>query len=289
MVWLGFLAIGFTMFILSDITRIFMHTPALRYQVTITTIVVTILVGVYSLLNVARGPHIKELSIHSTRLTTSTPITLVQLTDLHLNLMTSPGWLKNVVTTTNNLQPDIIVITGDLIESDLTKRQDLCALLRQLRAKHGIYAISGNHEDYAGLQVFEQVAREAGIAIIDNQTVATGAGIELIGISDRPANPPYLTTIVPSSSTFSVLLSHRPDVFDRARTKGISLQLSGHTHAGQIPPMDAIVYCAFKYPKGLYEKDGATLYTNPGTGWWGPPMRLFSHCEILKIVLEKAN
>ena len=286
-IWLGMLAIGVTVFFIADIARLFVHAPAFRYQATAASIIITILLTGYSLITVARGPRVKEISISSPRLTTSVPVTIVQLTDMHLNLLTAAGWLENVVKKTDALQPDIIVITGDLIENDITKRPDLCALLRQLRAKHGVYAISGNHEYYAGMEVFAAVARETGIIDIDNQTVATGDGIELIGISDNPSDPPYLSTIVQSSTTLAILLSHRPDIFDFARTKGITLQLSGHTHAGQVPPMDAIVQFFFKYPEGLYEKDGATLYTNPGTGWWGPPMRLFSRCTIAKIMLEK--
>ena len=86
-----------------------------------------------------------------------------------------------------------------------------------------------------------------------------------------------------------ILLSHQPDIFDKAVKSGVDLQLSGHTHAGQIPPMDLIVQFYFKYPYGLYHKDSAYLYTSSGTGLWGPPMRLFSRSEIVKITLTSAN
>ncbi len=91
----------------------------------------------------------------------------------------------------------------------------------------------------------------------------------------------------PNSQKPTILLSHQPRIFDEAMKLGIDLQLSGHIHAGQIPPMDLMVMFFLKYPFGLYQKNSSYLYTTSGTGTWGPPMRLFSSSEIVRIVLER--
>jgi len=119
--------------------------------------------------------------------------------------------------------------------------------------------------------------------------------IELVGIDDKTdkrfsgiGSDLKLALKNCDSKKLIVLLSHQPDIFDEAEKSGVVLQLSGHTHAGQIPPMDLIVLFAFKYPYGLYQKKSSYLYTTSGTGIWGPPMRFFSRCEIVKIILEPA-
>jgi len=222
--------------------------------------------------------------------------TLVQLSDLHIDLSKSSSWLDNLVARTNRLNPDLIVITGDLIDTDICRLDGICAILRKLKARYGVYAVTGNHEFYAGIPLFLKTAAAAHLTVLRNAGVSIAGAIELAGIDDAHEAERF-EHISPQESlaaAFSridfrkplILLSHQPDVFDLARGMGADLQLSGHTHAGQIPPMDLLVRILFEYPFGRYQRGAAFLYTTCGTGFWGPPMRLFSKSEIVKVVLK---
>ena len=142
--------------------------------------------------------------------------------------------------------------------------------------------------------MFIEIAKNSNITVLRNEKITIADAFELAGIDDKTGRRFSEVGSDLNSALKNVdftkpviLLSHQPDIFDEAAKLGVDLQLSGHTHAGQIPPMDLIVMLAFKYPYGLYRKNGSYLYTTSGTGIWGPPMRLFSRCEIVKIVLEK--
>lgn len=286
MIWMGTLAIGVTVFLLADAARLFVRTAPARQHLVAGAVALTLGLAILSIVRAGMEPRIRELTLTLPGGRAIAPCTIVQLTDLHLNLMTSARWFERIVTATNAQRPDIIVITGDLLDGDLTRRDDLIALLGRLYAPGGVYAISGNHEVYTGMQIFRTVAHMAGIGLLDNRSIVMDCGIQLIGVGEQPTDPPYLSIVNVSTAAPAVLLRHQPIGFDEARARGIDLQLSGHTHAGQIPPMDAIVRLVFKHPYGLFAAGGAYIYTSPGTGWWGPPMRLFSRCEITKIVLK---
>ena len=163
------------------------------------------------------------------------------------------------------------------------------------RLKHGTgYACTGNHEYYAGVDEFLKMAEESNIRVLLNEHVVIADTIVLAGVNDssekRMSGPGDDLEKALAGADLNkpvVLLSHQPDVFKQAHKAGVNLQLSGHTHAGQIPPMDLIVQLYFKYTYGLYREGTSYIYTTCGTGTWGPPMRLFSRSEIVKIVLEK--
>jgi uncharacterized protein len=215
------------------------------------------------------------------------------LSDLHLDFLKSDKWLKDIINKTNNINPDLIVITGDLIDNDLSKIQQFCESLKKLKSKYGVYAVTGNHEFYVGINEFIKVAQHSNIKVLRNEKETISDSIELIGIDDNTGKRfseigSDLKTALKNCDLKKpiILLSHQPDIFSEAVKNGVDLQLSGHTHAGQIPPMDLIVKFYFKYPYGLYHRNLSYLYTTSGTGIWGPPMRLFSRSEIVKIILK---
>jgi uncharacterized protein len=297
-IWLGILSIALSIFLAVEISTIVFHGPHYRYNATLAALTLLAAVSAYSLINVAIGPVIKEIKIKTAKLPAETDrLVLVQLSDLHVDMLTSHKWLKNIVAKTNAMEPDVIVITGDLIDARINERPDYCAILRALKSRHGVYAISGNHEYYIGMNTFEETARASNIQIIDGLKASAGEALELTGISDlvsakgvkAEADIRNILQDTPAEGAgrFRILLSHRPDTFDTAAKLGFDLQLSGHTHAGQIPPMDLLVMLAYKYPWGFYKNGNSYQYTTSGTGTWGPPMRLFSRSEIVKIVLER--
>jgi len=297
-IWLGFLAMAFTVFLCAEILRIFLQTASFKYYSTVISLILVAVAGVYSVYNVSRGPIVKEISIHTNKIPENIKqFTVVQLSDMHIDMLTSTKWLRGIVEKTNAIKPDLIVITGDLIDSRICLKPEYCAALKSLNAKYGVYAVSGNHEFYVGMEKFIETAANTGITIIDGNKIDIAGIVDLVGIDDEvsarnaKAESAIKDILAKSPAAdmnkFSILLAHRPDVFLASSRLGIDLTLAGHTHAGQIPPMDLLVYFAYKYPWGFFKRGDTYLYTTIGTGTWGPPMRLFSRSEIVKIVLER--
>jgi len=224
----------------------------------------------------------------------SSGLTLVQLSDLHLGNLTPLSRLRWIVTQINGMSPDLVVITGDLIDRDIYEDTEFCRLLREIKARYGVVAVPGNHDYYAGYDKFLQVASRSNIAVLRNQRLLIAGAIQVAGL-DEPAGRSFreggpdlekaLSGYDPGLPT--ILLSHRPSGFDRAEQKKVDLQLSGHSHAGQIPPIDLLIWSTYAYPFGYYENSHSRIYTSCGTGTWGPPMRLFSRNEIVKFTLVR--
>jgi len=295
--WLGVTSIAITIFAIVDVLRIFIRGKNFRYYTTISALVLIVLISGYCLYNQAGRPVVKEINIPLPKLPPAlSGFTIVQLSDLHLDLSKSERRLKNLVEQTLALKPDLIVITGDLIDSDICRLNDFCKILKCLKAKYGVYAVTGNHEFYAGIPLFMKIAANSDIKVLRNTKVLIADAIELAGIDDAQAAKRFVNISLQESLSNAfkkvdfrnpvILLSHQPDVFDIARGMGADLQLSGHTHAGQLPPMDLLIQILFKYPFGLYKRDSSYLYTTCGAAFWGPPMRLFSKPEIVKVILN---
>lgn len=296
--WLGVLAIAFGIFLVVDLLRLLIQDAPFRYQATVAALALLFAATVYSLINVALGPSIKEIVIKTDKLPADIErFAIVQLSDLHIDMLSSEKWLENIVARTNALEPDIVLITGDLMDGPIQKRPAICEILKKLKNRHGVYAISGNHEIYSGMDNFIKLAEASGITILDGRKRDIAGIVELVGIDDELAarsgkaeediRKILLQAPAASPSKFTILLGHRPDVFIAAQKIGIDLTLSGHTHAGQIPPMDLLVYLAYKYPWGFSKEGDSYSYVTTGTHIWGPPMRLFSRSEIVRIVLER--
>lgn len=294
MTWLGVLAMADAVIFVRDIMLMMADKPGVRYTSIVVSLILIGIMTIAALANVAWGYRIREVRITVPRLPAAlNGFTIAQLSDLHLNGEKSISWLERVVADTNRLEPDLIVITGDLLDADLRTLPGAVETLRGLKAKHGVYAVTGNHETYAGLNMFMEVAREANIIVLRNSVATIAGQLDLIGIDDAVSARPkeaaaVLERIMPEEKVRRprILLAHQPHSFDAARALGVDVQLAGHTHAGQIPPLDLIVHFVFKYPQGLYRTDNASIYTTTGTGYWGPPMRLTSRSEIAKITLH---
>ena len=218
---------------------------------------------------------------------------IVQLSDLHLEEPVSSGRLHRIVDRVNALRPDLVVITGDIIDSGLERDGAIAATLRRLSARHGVLAVTGNHDIYAGLDGLLAVLRESGIRVLRGDAVTVAEAIQVVGIDDdqfrtvtedhqHPLDRP-LRGLDPDKPT--ILLYHRPFHFDEAARLGVDLQLSGHTHAGQIFPGYFIVQLVYRYPCGLYREGTSWLHVTSGTGLWGPPMRFLSRNEIVHLTL----
>jgi len=288
-VWLGIIAITFAV-LMAKMPLDFIF-PAQVKPFTVAATALAILLSGYSLYNVSNGPRVRELRIPVKNLSAGADgIRLAHVSDLHLSRLKDAAWLEGVVSAVNAQKPDIVVITGDLIDDDTGGLQPFVPVLKKLTSKYGVFAVPGNHDHYSVLDNMRVFARQSGIRVLENEKVAVGGAVTLLGVDDENGAVmdeyrDFLGKTLKGERLPVVLLKHRPVEFGEAADAGVFLQLSGHTHAGQIPPLDLIVRLIFRYPYGLYQRGGSYIYTTCGTGTWGPPMRLFSRSEIAVITL----
>ncbi len=253
---------------------------------------------------VATGePRVKEVPVRLERLPPAlSGYTLAQISDLHVGPTIGEKHVRRVVEMTNALRPDAIVITGDLVDGTVPELRRATEHLARLQARHGVYFVTGNHDFYSGAGPWIEELRRYGIRTLRSERVTLGdarggASIDLAGVDDWsvarggdgrwPTVESALAGRDPDRAL--VLLAHQPRGVEVAVRSGVELQLSGHTHGGQIFPWTLVVGAVFPYCKGLYTHREGTrtgqVYVSCGTGYWGPPMRLGAPAEVAKVVL----
>jgi hypothetical protein len=218
---------------------------------------------------------------------------VVQLSDLHVGPFLRTRWIEGRIAQVEALHPDMIVVTGDLLDQDATWSEPLVPALRRLRAPLGVWGVLGNHEFYAGLDRALGVFDASGIRLIRDTSVEITPGVILAGVDDLSAGRQLgvdghsvdraLAHRPPGATIF---LCHSPWQVERAAELGVDLMLSGHTHGGQIWPFVYLVRLMYPYVAGRFDVSGMTLIVSRGTGFWGPPMRLFRPAEITAITLK---
>ena len=214
---------------------------------------------------------------------------IVQLSDLHLGYIHGVDFLEGVVEKVNALKPELILITGDLFDGMDGALQLLVPSLKKFEAEKGVFFVIGNHEVYLGLEGSLSVLGKAEIKVLRNE-VADVDGLQIIGLDDVALNInlKLLEEIVGfEKNKPNILMYHTPVNIDIIKKSGIDLQLSGHTHLGQLFPFSIITHLAYKgYDYGLFTERDFSLYTTSGVGTWGPPMRTGHHPEIVNIILK---
>jgi predicted MPP superfamily phosphohydrolase len=222
---------------------------------------------------------------------------VVQLTDLHLGPTLGREWLQDVVRRTMALRPDLVAITGDLVDGSVEKLRSLVEPLGELRAPLGVFFVTGNHEYYSGAEYWIDHVQSLGIRVLRNQRVTIhrgGAAFDLAGIDDHnarrhlPDHGPDLPAALAGRDPRRelVLLAHQPRAVHQAAEHGVGLMLSGHTHGGQFWPWNYLVHLQQPYVLGLHRHGPTEIYVSPGTGFWGPPMRLGTASEITRVTLR---
>lgn len=265
-------------------------------------VVIAIAAAILSLIGVwqaVRVPEVKKLEIVLPDLPAQLDgFRLVQLTDLHASRLLQAPWMNAVVEKTNALQPDLTVITGDLVDGTPEARQADVQPLKRLQARHGVYAIPGNHEYYADYASWLTAFHKLALPMLLNQSVTIthqGASFVLAGVTDTIApnfdqTPPDLKAALRNAPANQpiILLAHRPIDARANAAAGVSLQLSGHTHGGQILGFHKIVQWGNQgFVSGLYQVNAMQLYVSNGTGLWpGLPIRLGRPSEITEITLR---
>ncbi|MDZ4771953.1 MAG: metallophosphoesterase [Planctomycetota bacterium] len=224
---------------------------------------------------------------------------IAQISDLHVGALVQRRFVERVVERTNALKPDLIVITGDMVDGSVANLARELDGLSKLRARHGIAFVTGNHEYYSGAEEWIAWLRARGVRVLMNERVSigdAGASFDLAGITDAHAErrlPSHASDIGRALAGRDeerelVLLAHQPKSIEVAEGRGVGLMLSGHTHGGQMWPFGMLVGFVQPYVKGLHRHhDGTLVYVSSGTGFWGPPMRVGNPAEIGSIVLTR--
>ncbi len=291
---MGIISIAVSVFILEIIlSALFSGYQKIFTQ---TALVLIFILTVISVLNSAYNRKIKEITLNYSDLPKDLEnFSIVHLSDIHLGKLSTHKWFQKIVDEVNNLNPDLIVITGDLIDEDISDSEEYCSELKRLKSTFGIFAVPGNHEYYAGINKFRNLADEAGISVLINSNKKINASLSIIGLDESSSKRmegigPKIDNAfegLDENTEFKILMNHQPTLFNEAVKNGVNLQLSGHTHSGQLIPIYFLVRLLYKYPYGLYSENNSYIYTTSGTGTWGPPMRLCSRSEIVKITLKR--
>ena len=218
---------------------------------------------------------------------------IVQVSDLHLGLLHREAALAPVVARVKELEPDVLVATGDVVDAQINHLDGLSALWREVDPPLGKFAVTGNHEVYAGLGPSLDFLARSGFTVLRNEGRDLGGGVSLVGVDDdhAPSPPADEAALLREHSRglFTVLLKHRPAVAPDA-VGLFDLQLSGHTHLGQIFPFRFLTGLRYPMQDGLYEiSGGGRLYTSRGTGTWGPPMRVLAPPELTVFEIARGS
>jgi predicted MPP superfamily phosphohydrolase len=217
---------------------------------------------------------------------------LVALSDMHLGSLLGKRWLAARVAQVNEQRPDLVILLGDIFEGHGQPEDQFIAILKQLSAPLGIWAVPGNHEFHGGGEA--GLFGEPTFKLLRNEWFQVRPGLILAGVDDLTARQRNGQGDYPISKALSgrpsgaiILLSHTPWQAETAAKAGVGLMLSGHTHGGQIWPFDYLVRKQYPLLEGRYDVDGMTVIVCRGTGTWGPRMRLWSPGEILHVTLRE--
>ena len=223
---------------------------------------------------------------------------IVQFSDLHVGPTIKNGFVQTVVDQIGELNADMIVFTGDLVDGTVSNLKNDVEPLRKLNAPFGKYFITGNHEYYSGVVPWCYKAKELGFDVLINESrfiEKNDQKILLAGVTDASGgnflvehtSDPHKALSGHETKNTKILLAHQPRSIFEASNAGFDLQLSGHTHGGQMIPWQFLTRLAQPYMEGLHKHNNTWLYVNKGTGYWGPPLRIGARSEITILRLVK--
>lgn len=226
---------------------------------------------------------------------------IAQVSDIHIGPTLKRPFLETVVAQVNELNADLVAVTGDLVDGSVAELGRHTDVLGGLTARHGAWFVTGNHEYYSGVEEWVAEVRRLGLTVlIDEHRVIHHEGHAIVvgGVADYTAagmvpahvsDPHAAMRGAPADAAFKLLLAHQPRSAFEAAKAGFQLQLSGHTHGGQVFPGNLLIHLVQPFAAGLHVHEGMHIYTNCGTGWWGPPLRTTrTPSEITRLTLRRA-
>lgn len=295
--WMGFIFLFFILNLsfnfIALLIRLFPGGAGLAISHKITfglAVFISLALVVYGFIDASRL-RTKHLEINTPLLPNNSKIRLAQISDVHVGLIVREKKLKAILDEVKKASPDILISTGDLLDSELDNVLPLADLFGEIQPKFGKYAVTGNHEYYAGIDRSLEFTRRAGFEVLRDE-VREVAGIIIVGVDDITGRRNVViqenarkTKTMPEvkNDRFVLLLKHQPYVNE---SDNFNLQISGHTHGGQIFPFRLITGLFFKNNYGYFElAKNKFIYVNRGAGTWGPPIRVFAPPEITVIDL----
>jgi uncharacterized protein len=308
-IWFGLLFLFFCASVLFDIWRLVVYlvgTVAGRDVSSITgALRLYFCVAALSAISVACYGFVEAEHVKTERIVIQTDklpkrvgtLKIAQISDVHLGLIVRGGRLQKIVDEVKKAKPDILVSTGDLLDGQTDSLSHLTQLFEEIKPRYGKFAVTGNHEYYAGLSNFTIFAEKSGFELLRGNTARIEGVINVAGVDDIAGKPFGQYREVEEKKllggldrhTFTVLLKHRP-VVDRGALGLFDLQLSGHTHNGQIYPFIYLTKVFFPFAAGYFNLGrDSRLYVSRGTGTWGPPIRFVSPPEVTLIELRSGE
>jgi uncharacterized protein len=253
--------------------------------------------GVLSLIGLVQGLRPPVVRDHKVRLAGLPPerdgLLLVEISDLHLGTMTSQRWLTRLVKRVNDMRPDLLVIVGDVVDANTDRSETFRPILEGFHAPLGVWAVTGNHEYYAGVERSVRFLEASGLTVLRDRWAEVGPGLALAGVDDLTARRQFGVKDRPLEKALAnrppgaiILLNHSPWQAEVAAAAGVGLMLSGHTHNGQLWPFGHLVRLNYPLLGGRYEVGGMPVIVCRGTSTWGPPMRLWQRSEIVRVKLK---
>jgi uncharacterized protein len=296
--WLGFAFVALTLVALSDLVVLFTSADAsvLRWRagLVLAGSAVLVLVG----MRAAFDPVIQRVAVAIDRWPVALDgFKIVQISDVHIGPILGRSFAAEIVRKVDVLDADLVVVTGDLVDGSVEQLRDEVEPFAALKARHGVAFVTGNHDYYSKADPWCARVEELGMEVLRNRwrwIEADGARFALAGVDDHRGDMLMgggsdlgrALAGIPEDAPV-VLLAHDPTTFVAAAKTNIDLQLSGHTHGGQIWPFAALVRAAVPFLAGLYRRGRAQLYVSRGTGFWGPPMRIGARGEITEITIVR--
>ncbi|WP_228044409.1 metallophosphoesterase [Streptomyces ferrugineus] len=245
----------------------------------------------YGTYGVLRGPRVKRVTVPLAKLPRSAHgYRIAVVSDVHLGPILGRGFTERVVATVNATQPDLIAVVGDLVDGSVDDLRSAVEPIGGLRARHGAFFVTGNHEYFSGAEEWTEHVQELGLRLLANQRVELAA-FDLAGVNDvtgeeHDDGPDLAAALADRDpSRTSVLLAHQPVFVDEAVRHGVDLQLSGHTHGGQLWPMNYVAELANPTVAGLERYGDTQLYVSRGAGAWGPPTRVGAPSDVTVVEL----
>lgn len=310
-IWMGVLLLFTSISLVTDTYRLslFLLKPILSRHLSFInpSARFSLLMPVILSMGISTYGYFEAKDIHTEKITIMTPklppevgrLRVVQLSDVHIGLIIREGRLKRVLEKVETAEPDILISTGDLVDGQINDLEGLVELLQRVNPRYGKYAITGNHEFYAGIHQAIAFMERAGFTILRGEGLTVAGLINIVGVDD-PAGKRYgsfketpekdLLLGVPHEK-FTILLKHRP-VLDINALGLFDLQLSGHAHKGQIFPFSLLTRLYYRHTAHaghLRIVDDSYLYVSRGAGTWGPPIRFLSPPEVTVIDIVSAT
>ncbi|HOV99770.1 MAG TPA: metallophosphoesterase [Bacteroidota bacterium] len=300
--WLGALAYSVILLLLIDCIRLIFAAlpflPRISISKSVLGIVVfsIVLVAVIASRINALNPVVKNLDISIDKHAPMDQLTIAAVSDIHLGTLVCNSHFEKIVDRINGLQPDIILLVGDVVDEDIEPviRNNLGETLKRLHAPYGVYACTGNHEYIGGVERACKYLEEHDIRMLRDSVATVAGGLVIVGREDvmsrgmlgRDRKPlAELLRSVPKEMPILVM-DHQPVTLGEAAAAGVDVQLSGHTHNGQLFPLNYIASAIYEVSWGYKKKDSTHIYVSCGVGTWGPPMRSGNRPEIAKLTLH---